>query len=614
MRAIAVLAVVLYHAGIGPGAGFVGVDIFFVISGYLITSLLLAEWQQNGRIGFLDFYARRARRIVPAALLVALVTVLASRVLLPPAAFTDVLDSSAAASVFVSNLYFQAVTGGYFDSASAEMPLLHLWSLSVEEQFYLVWPALLALVLYRRPRNLVLVLSILAIGSFALAAYLMRFDPEAAFYQTPARFWELCCGGLVASFPRRRIPAPWLASIVTGALLASTMALVGNFPGFGALPAVVLSASLLWLIHGNNELGIAGQWLRSWPMVAVGRVSYSFYLWHWPLLALFAATAIGADATWARAGLCVLALALSALSYRYVEQPFRRLKTRPGPTVAMAIGLSVVIAAVSLAWSSSMKEEERLRPRDNPFAARVASDQPKGWRRCHYQVGSIEFPRKGCESIPGVRPQVVMWGDSMALAWKPLAWELGRFQGVSAVDYSRDACPPAVDYLPANPLPGHLKCRDFNSSVVAALRPDVTVILAMRLGDADNEARTALLANTLQVISPLVKHVHILGPSPEIADYVPKCIRANQLDSCAISRTDFDSIAGPTLRRLRAEAVKYPNVSVIDVSGYFCDETACPAVRDGVGLYWDNHHVSATAASAIAKRLAPELSPQYAPH
>ena len=169
MRAIAVLAVVLYHAGIGPGAGFVGVDIFFVISGYLITSLLLAEWRQNGRIGLLDFYARRARRIVPAALLVALVTILASRVLLPPAAFTDVLDSSAAACVFVSNLYFQAVTGGYFDSASAEMPLLHLWSLSVEEQFYLLWPALLALVLYRRPRNLALVLSILAIGSFALA-------------------------------------------------------------------------------------------------------------------------------------------------------------------------------------------------------------------------------------------------------------------------------------------------------------------------------------------------------------------------------------------------------------------------------------------------------------
>ena len=349
-------------------------------------------------------------------------------------------------------------------------------------------------------------------------------------------------------------------------------------------------------------------------MVAVGRVSYSFYLWHWPLLALFAATTIGAEATWARAGLCVLALALSALSYRYVEQPFRRLKSRPGTTVAMAIGLSVVIAAVSLAWSSSMKEEERLRPRDNPFAARVASDQPKEWRRCHYQVGSIEFPRKGCESIPGVRPQVVMWGDSMALAWKPLAWEVGKYLGVSAVAYSRDACPPAVDYLPPHPLPGHLKCRDFNSSVVASLGPEATVILVMRLGDSDNEGRTALLSRTLEVITPRVRHVYILGPSPEIADDVPKCIRTNRLDLCAIPRKNFNLIAGPTLRRLRAEAVKFPNVSVIDLSGHFCDETHCPAVRDGVGLYWDNHHVSATAASAIAMRLAPELSQQYVPH
>jgi len=182
LRAIAVLLVVLYHAGIGPSLGFAGVDVFFVISGYLITSLLLREWSETSRIDLLAFYARRARRILPAAVVVVLATLWACSIFLAPGDLMRATESAAAAAVFGANFFFQASTGGYFDSRAAEMPLLHLWSLSVEEQFYLLWPALLILVLRYWPRKFVPILGGLGLISLLLAEGLMRTSPEAAFF------------------------------------------------------------------------------------------------------------------------------------------------------------------------------------------------------------------------------------------------------------------------------------------------------------------------------------------------------------------------------------------------------------------------------------------------
>lgn len=194
LRAIAVLAVVLFHAGIGS-AGFVGVDVFFVISGYLITSILISE----PKIDLVAFYARRVRRIFPAAAVVVL-AVLAFAWLLPGAdAPQQAAKSAGAALVFGANVFFEFTTGGYWDTASDEMPLLHLWSLSVEEQFYFVWPALL---MFTRSRN---VIAGLAVASFVLAEYWMATNPEAAFFRMPARFWELAVGGLIACAPRVRL-------------------------------------------------------------------------------------------------------------------------------------------------------------------------------------------------------------------------------------------------------------------------------------------------------------------------------------------------------------------------------------------------------------------------
>jgi len=610
LRAIAVLLVVLYHAGIGPRLGFAGVDVFFVISGYLITSLLLREWNETGRIDLPAFYARRARRILPAALVVVLATLWACSLLLPPADLIRATESAGAAAVFGANFFFQASTGGYFSARAEEMPLLHLWSLSVEEQFYLFWPALMIVVLRYRPSEFVAVLGGLGLASMVLAEVLTRTQPEAAFYQMPARFWELAAGGVIAALPARKSLPEWLAAAAVTLILMASMAAPGRFPGINAIPVVAGAALLLWAVHGGGELGLTGKWLRSSPMRGIGLISYSLYLWHWPLLALYRATSIGEGSVLVRVALCCLAALLAIASYRYVEQPFRRARAPGKRVLALGAMASLTVASGSMAWSHGLQRVETARPIDNPFAIRTERDLPPAWRRCHYEVASTLFPRGGCESTPGMSPTIAVWGDSMALAWKPFAWQLAKTRGTSAIDYSRDACPPLLGYLDPEGLPGQVKCRDFNAQVAERLAGTDTLFLVMRMGQfapGVTDSRLPLLGKTLEYASPRVGRIIIVGPTPEMADSVPKCIRSGRPDACAITRDAFDAVAVPQLAVLATEAAKFTNVEVLDVTDYFCTASSCPPIRGGFALYWDSHHVSATAAEAFARRYSSSL-------
>lgn len=604
LRAIAVLSVVPYHAGIAPRAGFVGVDIFFVISGYLITALLLREHISTGRIDLLAFYARRVRRIFPAALVVILAVLGMAGLLLPPVALTRTADSAGAAVVFVANIFFQAVTGGYFDSRAEEMPLLHLWSLSVEEQFYLLWPTLLILLLRWRPALFLKMLVGLAIASFVLAEWLIHFNPEAAFYQMPARFWELAAGGMIAALPARGAAQPWVATGASACILVACFVPLSHFPGAGALPVVLATAALLWAVHQGGELGIAGRLLRSSPMVGVGLISYSLYLWHWPLLAFYRAGSIGQGSTLMRLILCVAAALLAIASYRYIEQPFRRTQWPKGRLLAGGATLSLVVALSACAYGYKVQTNEAAKPTDNPLAVKAENDIPPGWQHCHYQVWSDGPLRAGCETIPGQSARIVLWGDSMAMAWQPLVVTLGQQAKQSSIDYSRDACGPFLGYLPSDPLPGYIKCRNWNARVLEYAKRADTVILVGRWAYdfTDNvSARLTALHATLAALSA-VPHVVILGPTPEMRDLVSRCIRASNVDACAISRTQFDTDTTPILADLRAAAAGISNVHVVDMTDFFCTTTTCPAMKDGYALYWDSHHVSYTAAMAYARR------------
>lgn len=607
LRAVAVLQVVLYHAGALPVSGFAGVDVFFVISGYLITLLLLREYRETGRIDLVAFYARRVRRIFPAALLVILVTLAASTLLLWSDAQRAVAHSATAAALFATNLWFQLATGGYWDSASEEQPLLHLWSLAVEEQFYLIWPLLLIALLRRHRGATMLFAGAAALASFTAAEVLLRHDASAAFYQMPARFWELAAGGvLAASAPRPQ--AGWLAAAGALAVVAGAFVPLPHFPGAGALPAVAGTVLLLRAVHGSAQPQAAMAWSRLLPLQFVGRISYSLYLWHWPLLALYDATTLGRGDTSVRLGLAGAAFVLAAATYRYVEQPLRH-RAANARLLAAGVLASLLVAAIALVAAAPALKSATVTPQEL-WARRVDADLPANWRRCHYQVGSTDFPRADCASRAGAAPTVAIWGDSMALSWRPLAWALADAHDSAAIGYTRDACAPLIGYLAPTAMPADYKCRDFNDRVAESITGLATLVLAMRLDGEDAATKIAHLQATLDFASPRVGRILLMAPTPRLPDTVPKCIRRGDLDACAVTRETFERSAAPHRDALRALAARYANVALVDPGDFFCDAQRCPATRGSLALYRDDFHVTATAAEAFARTLAPAPAPR----
>lgn len=596
LRAIAVLSVVLYHAGLAPAAGFVGVDVFFVISGYLITALLHKEWLESGRINLVSFYARRMRRIFPALVLVVTSTVVASTILLSPYGEVRQLTQSAAASLlFVSNIFFEITSGGYFDGDSGQIPLLHIWSLAVEEQFYLLWPLLLIIIFRLRSRLLVPVIAALMAGSFLLAEVLMYNSPETAFYQMPARFWELAIGGLVALRPADKTAyGRTVACAGLALLLAAINIPTPHFPAIGALPAVAGATLLIYAVHGKTELGLAGAWLRSRPMVFFGLISYSLYLWHWPLLAIDKATRTGESPLEIRVLLCVVAIVLAWISYRFVEQPFRRPNIKESELKVVVAGLA---ASVALAIGAlTLGEQLQQTPPKTDLASITSQDWPKNRFECHYRgTDSLAvFPKPDCTSIAKQAAKVVIWGDSTALAWQPFAWAIGEVTNMSATAYSRDACPPALDYDNGKPFREEKYCREFNQLVMKQLAGVDTLILSAVWSSA--ELFNNRFAETIKRVSPVVRKIILLGPTPHLKDTAPRCIRNQDLDACATSRREFEEHTARARNFLKSIAEKNDAIEYIDVTDFFCTTDTCTVLKNGYALYWDSYHVSATAA------------------
>jgi peptidoglycan/LPS O-acetylase OafA/YrhL len=360
LRAVAVLLVLAYHARVpGLTGGYTGVDVFFVVSGFLITGLIVRELESTGTVALGAFYARRARRLLPAALLVILVTVLASAVLLPPLRMPDVAADGAATAVYLGNIRFAAQATDYLQADLVPSPLLHFWSLGVEEQFYLFWPALLFFAAGRRmhPRRIAATVVVVAGASFALALAWTSSDAPLAFFLLPARAWELAVGAAVALATVRlaRMPASMSsAAVLVGLALigigALTFDLATPFPGNAALlpvggAALVIAGGL------RRPLGALSATLAVPPMQWIGGISYSLYLWHWPLLILPAA-AIDAPLPWpVRLALVGLTFVLAAASKRWVEDPIRHGRVgrfRPARALSLAGGASLIVAVLAL--------------------------------------------------------------------------------------------------------------------------------------------------------------------------------------------------------------------------------------------------------------------------
>ena len=481
------LLVVWFHAfpEAMPG-GFVGVDIFFVISGFLITGIIVRELDQQ-RFSLLGFYMRRIRRIFPALIVVLAVTLVLGWLWMLPAAYAQLSADVFASAAFVSNIAL-LLQSGYFDIESGKKPLLHLWSLGIEEQFYLFWPLILMLATRLRLRILV-VASVIGIASFALNVALIGSDPVATFYLPFTRAWELLAGAALAcgwnQLRQTSAASNWRAAIGLGliAVAAGVLDSKSAFPGWWAvLPvagaALLLSAPAAW---GCRRL------LSSPAMVRIGLISYPLYLWHWPLLVFFAIIKF-APLTLLERGLIVgLSFALAWLTYRFVEIPFRFGRPIRLRIAALCSGMALVALAGGVIVEGH-GFDFRLPPEIRGMTE-VRTDLSK-WR-FHQCLLDLSHEMSFADSCVdrNRRPLILIWGDSTAGALLPGLRKAQETHDFGIAQFTSSSCVPALN----TDVAGVPNCRAINDKVLALareLKPDVVLLHSTWGGSLDGVAET----------------------------------------------------------------------------------------------------------------------------
>jgi peptidoglycan/LPS O-acetylase OafA/YrhL len=638
LRAVAVMAVVIHH--IAPGllhGGYVGVDVFFVISGYLITQIIHAE-QREGRFSFMEFYARRARRILPALFGVLLATLALGWWLQLPSDYRGTLRAALAALLSVSNLLFWSTNRGYFEATDERLnPLLHTWSLGVEEQFYLFFPLLL-LAWLRMPRCLRAPAFILAgFASLLIAQALVRRFPGEVFYLLPFRAWEFLVGSALALGMVPNVQRAWARSLLyalgLGAIGWSCVAYSDStaFPGASALLPVLGAAAV---IHaGRGSISGLGRVLAWRPVVFTGLVSYSLYLWHWPVLVF--ADYVGLVQPGWSGGLVVFAVSfgMAVLSYRFIEQPFRR--RQPGQLrlrLALAGSLTGVLALGAVAGEHTRGFTGRF-----PEAV-VRLDDDRGqrgdWRPC-FGRGMADACLLGAREVPS---DALLWGDSHALSWAPALDEELKKAGRSALLVSTAGCAPVAGArIPINP-----RCDARNAEVIAGLQAAEgirTVILTgywstyFRVGGPIQftppasegpaapqrgiEAASAALRTTVERLLAEGREVVLIGPVPAYSRSVPAAMALER----ALGLTLLDRSVGkqqvrhaPFFEALAGMASN-ESLQVLNPLEWLCSEGECRVLDEDESLYRDAHHLNARGAQRLATHIGMALSGRAAaPH
>jgi peptidoglycan/LPS O-acetylase OafA/YrhL len=624
LRAIAVLPVILFHAGLSVSSGgFVGVDVFFVISGYLITSIIIDQ-VQRGTFSLLDFYARRARRILPALFLVVLCTMPLAWRWMVPGELRDSSQSVAAVSVFASNFLFW-FHSGYFDRLAAEKPLLHTWSLSVEEQFYVLFPVTLLLFWRLGTRWLIAVVVTVAVASLALAEYWQPWDASAAFYLLPTRAWELSIGVLCAlsQFKQGQLKSEALSALGL-VLIATSVVLYDQTVPFPSLYTLVPVGGAAFVILFAAEHTRTARLLSTKPLVGIGLISYSAYLWHHPLFALARIRSFEPPGTYTMLALAGLSLLLAYVSWRFVEQPIRRFRGwSHSKVLVVAAGVSAVFLCVGT-WGHFTDGFRSIRTTpEQRNLLNMAQYSPKRLE-CHTRGKDYLKPADACEYFDGTVRWAVL-GDSHAVELAHAVAERGKSFGVKVKHLSFSGCGPVIDHTAAE-----VDCRNWTREAVEYVAGDPTidaVIVNYRLqvylwGDhigvfpqlpntVPEDVRNVYwrdLVRILGLLSDANKRVVLVLQAPELRRHVEQIIMepGSHGDRVGVTRRWWDQRKAFVDSHLSELPT---NVLVVDPTDLFCDSDSCYAVRNEQTLYYDGDHLSLIGASYVARRVFETLLP-----
>ena len=661
LRAVAVGLVVLGHAGFPYlDGGFVGVDVFFVISGFLITSLLLREMETTGRISVAGFYARRATRLLPLAATVTVATLAASWLWLPPTRLGSISADAIASSLYFVNYRLAFEGTQYLNADEAPSPFQHFWSLAVEEQFYLVWPLLLlavALLLRRRPAlvrdALTAVLITITAATFTVSAVATVRDPVWSYFGLHTRGWELAVGALVAVFAAqcarlpRLVAAPlmWagLAAIVWSGLAFSEATV---FPGTAAAVPVLGTAAVIAGGTAGPVLGSGGL-LGLPPFQTLGRYSYGLYLWHWPVL-MIGPTALGADPS-VRLNLVLVAaaLGLTAVTHEAVENPVRFarfFKHRAWRGVGLGASLTAVSAAAAFGAGTfavrpvtgdgppveagpvdtiaELTEVVRASIAYDGTPSNLTPDPVTAKEDLHeiYRNGCNETTKgldvPGCVyGTEGDGTRVALFGDSHAASWFPALEAIAVERDWELTLYTKSACPAPMVEKTSDQLAG---CDEFREEVltrIAEQRPDLVVVATSESNTPDvpegGDPAAVWVDGWRQTLERLqASGAAVVLPSnpPNFPEPVPDCVAAHLSDPSICGGAADALILNRDRERQVLQLATGMGVHVIDAEDWFCADGFCPAVIGNVLAFRDGHHFTSAYAEFIAPVLGTELA------
>jgi len=640
LRGIAILLVLLFHAGLPwtPG-GFVGVDVFFVISGFLITGKLWRESQQPGGLNITRFYAWRIRRLLPAALVAVALISLVGLLLAAPLDRSELAADGAASALSIANMRFIGSVD-YFAATTSPSPFLHFWSLSVEEQFYLVWPALIVLLTWRggSSRRLIVALLIGVVASFALSIWLTDTSPARAFYLLPTRVWQLGVGGLLAlvGVMGTSRGAGALAWAGLAAVAVAGVVLTAEIP-YPGLAALLPTAGAVALLYGGAAPSGPVRLLAAAPLRFLGKISYSLYLWHWPLLVLplmfleRALTGVEVVASVA------VAIGVSWLSWRFVEQPFRygdrsrRATSWSAIRVGVAGILSVALFTQGLA-AALPSSAVAVQPTPSPSGSPVASDRPitlpadltpslASARDDEERLrgdGCLAFERvttpPNCVyGVKGSAITIALVGDSHASHWFPAIEAIALERGWRLVSFVKVSC--SFTTLVQRNLAlkrEYRECTAFNEATVARLnqiKPALTIIVNRRTFRPIEENITSALAGAAlgEMVARIPGATAILVDTPDPGRDVPACLSKHPSDirACLFTQDDADNREIGIAERVAADV---SGARLIDLTANICTEWPCSPISGSVLIYRDEDHMTATFSRSLAAPLGVEIA------